>query len=273
MISRKPPPVRRFLLTRAEKDAGAPTTPSRWLTRLTMLVEGAGLGERLRERAAARFGAGDRSSGVATPALKPPAPKPPVQRAAAQACRDAGRALDPRSLCALCEENSELEAARSDRCDAGGARARDRRSTRRWRTFVKLYPAKLPAEARGARRADDVRAGGVRRIAGAARRARVLVAALERVAKWFLEFERERRVNAVNVLAEQHGEMKIRCAGGRLHADARRPIASRCLADDVVAHRRLQDRRIAVVEAGDVGSQSAADAWKRRLRSTAGFPA
>ena len=33
--------------TRAEKDGGAPTTPSRWLTRLSMLVDGAGFGERL----------------------------------------------------------------------------------------------------------------------------------------------------------------------------------------------------------------------------------
>jgi ATP-dependent helicase/nuclease subunit B len=66
------------LLTRSEKDGGAPTTPSRWLTRLSMLVEGAGLGDRLGNARLVEIARRIDRPVLPPKPVEPPAPRPPV---------------------------------------------------------------------------------------------------------------------------------------------------------------------------------------------------
>ncbi len=195
------------LLTRAEKDAGAPTTPSRWLTRLTMLVDGAGLGDRLRDgRLLDLARAIDRPAAVCP--VEAPAPRPP---AAARPRKLPVTQVelwvrDPYALYA----KKILNLKRLDPIDATPA-APERGSAihKALENFVKLYPAQLPAEAEAL---DALMTCGRAAFGELLERPGVRGfwwPRFERIAKWFLEFERERRANAVRVLAEQNGELKI----------------------------------------------------------------
>lgn len=200
------------LLTRAEKDAGAPTTPSRWLTRLTMLVEGAGLIERLRDaRLLDLARAIDRPA--AMPALKPPAPRPPVSARprTLPVTQVELWVRDPYALYA----KKILGLRRLDPIDATPA-APERGSAvhTALETFVKMYPAKLPADAEAL---DALMTCGRAAFGELLERPGVRGfwwPRYERIAKWFLTFEHERRAHAVQVLAEQHGEMTLEAPAG-----------------------------------------------------------
>ncbi|MCE9522705.1 MAG: PD-(D/E)XK nuclease family protein, partial [Alphaproteobacteria bacterium] len=75
--------------------------------------------------------------------------------------------------------------------------------------FVKLYPAQMPPDAEAL---DALMACGRAAFGELLERPGVRGfwwPRFERIAHWFLGFERDRRVNAIRILAEQHGEMKI----------------------------------------------------------------
>jgi len=201
------------ILTRSEKDGGAPTTPSRWLTRLTMLVEGAGFGERLvDERWLSIARALDRPKGAPQP-VEPPAPRPPVAvRPRNLPVTQVERWLrDPYSLYA----RQILELKPLDAIDeAPGAAERGTTIHAALDRFVKMYPMDLPA---------DEEAYGVLLACGKAafgdllKRPGVLGfwwPRYERIAKWFLEFERVRRAGAATIMAEQRGEITFDAPGG-----------------------------------------------------------
>jgi ATP-dependent helicase/nuclease subunit B len=66
------------ILTRSEKDGGAPSTPSRWLTRLNILIEGGGFKDEFEDTRLVEIArALDRPTQQPRP-IDPPAPKPPV---------------------------------------------------------------------------------------------------------------------------------------------------------------------------------------------------
>jgi ATP-dependent helicase/nuclease subunit B len=201
------------LLTRAEKDAGAPTTPSRWLTRLSMLVEGAGLASRLvDERPLAIARALDRPEGQPQP-VEPPAPRPPV------AARPRELAVtqvelwvrDPYALYA----KKILGLKKLDALDESpGAAERGSAIHDALDKFVKMYPSALPAddEALGvlvacgkAAFGDMLERPGVRGFWWP----RFL-----RIAHWFVAFERERRMAVTTVLAEQQGRLTFAAPAG-----------------------------------------------------------
>lgn len=201
------------LLTRAEKDGGAPTTPSRWLTRLSMLVDGAGFGDRL---ANARLTALARlidRPGLPPKSIEPPAPKPPL------AARPRELAVtqvelwlrDPYALYA----KKILGLKKLDAIDMAPAAA-ERGSVIHdaLDKFVKLYPAALPDEdeALGALMqcgkdafGDLLEQPGVRGF---------WWPRYERIARWFLKFEHERRSRAGTVMAEQRGTLTFPAPGG-----------------------------------------------------------
>lgn len=201
------------LLTRAEKVGGAPTTPSRWVTRLSMLVGGAGFGELLENRRLVDVARRIDKPTSAPKAIEPPAPKPPLTaRPRALPVTQVELWLrDPYALYA----KKILNLRKLDPIDMAPAAA-ERGSVIHdaLDKFVKLYPAGLPEEqeALGALMrcgqeafGDLLDQPGVRGF---------WWPRYERIAKWFLTFERERRVRAGTVMAEQVGTLAIPAAGG-----------------------------------------------------------
>ncbi|MDZ4866288.1 MAG: double-strand break repair protein AddB [Alphaproteobacteria bacterium] len=202
------------VLTRAEKDGGAPTTPSRWLTRLTMLVDGAGFGERLGdERWLDVARALDRPAGLPQP-VEPPEPRPPVAaRPRKLPVTQIERWLrDPYSLYA----RQILRLKPLDAIDeAPGAADRGTKIHDALDKFVKAYPKDLPSDDDEAFRAliehgreafgDLLQRPGVRGF---------WWPRFERIARWFIGFERDRRAGAVSIMAEQKGEMTFDAPGG-----------------------------------------------------------
>jgi ATP-dependent helicase/nuclease subunit B len=201
------------LLTRAEKDGGAPTTPSRWLTRLAMLVDGAGLGDRLADERWLKLArALDRPLGPPQP-VEAPAPRPPVaMRPRKLPVTQVERWLrDPYSLYAkkiLALEPLDPIDEEPGAADRGTLihEALDR--------FVQMYPKDLPS---------DDEALGVLLACGRASFGVLLLRPgvrgfwwprYERIARWFLSFERERRAVAIEIKAEQKGEITFAAPGG-----------------------------------------------------------
>ncbi|MCE9521414.1 MAG: double-strand break repair protein AddB, partial [Alphaproteobacteria bacterium] len=182
------------LLTRAEKDGGAPTTPSRWLTRLTMLVDGAGFGSVLRdERRLGLARAVDRPA--ETQPVAAPTPTPPVHaRPRKLAVTQVELWMrDPYALYA----KKILNLKRLDPIDATPA-APERGSAIHdaLERFVKLYPAQLPPDTEAL---DALMACGRAAFGELLERPGVRGfwwPRFERIAHWFLGFERDRRVNA-----------------------------------------------------------------------------
>lgn len=196
------------LLTRSEKDGGAPTTPSRWLTRLSMLVDGADLGERLENARLVEIARRiDRPVSPPKP-VEPPAPTPPV------AARPRELAVtqielwlrDPYALYA----KKILNLRKLDPIDMTPAAA-ERGSVIHdaLDKFVKLYPTELPPEqeALGALMRCGQEAFGELLAQPGVRG--FWWPRFERIAAWFLTFERERRTRAGTVLAEQVGKLTI----------------------------------------------------------------
>ncbi len=196
------------LLTRAEKDGGAPTTPSRWLTRLSMLVEGAGLADRLANTRLIEIARRIDRPPSAPKAVEPPAPKPPL------AARPRELAVtqvelwlrDPYALYA----KKILNLRKLDPIDMTPAAA-ERGSVIHdaLDKFVKLYPADLPPEqeALGALMRCGQEAFGELLAQPGVRG--FWWPRFERIARWFLTFEHERRVRARSVLAEQVGKLTV----------------------------------------------------------------
>lgn len=194
------------LLTRAEKDGGAPTTPSRWLTRLSMLVEGAGFADRLANTRLIEIARRIDLPPSAPKAVEPPAPKPPV------AARPRELPVtqvelwlrDPYALYA----KKILNLRKLDPIDMTPAAA-ERGSVIHdaLDKFVKLYPADLPPEqeALGALMRCGQEAFGELLAQPGVRG--FWWPRFERIARWFVAFEHERRQRARSVLAEQVGKL------------------------------------------------------------------
>jgi len=201
------------LLTRSEKEGGGPTTPSRWLTRLSMLVGGAGFGERLEDERWLKIArALDRPSGAPQP-VEAPAPRPPVAaRPRKLPVTQVERWLrDPYSLYA----RQILKLKPLDAIDeAPGAAERGTTIHEALDRFVKMYPKDLPA---------DEEALGVLLACGRAAFGDLLQRPgvrgfwwprFERIAVWFLDFERGRRAGGASILAEQKGEITFTAPAG-----------------------------------------------------------
>jgi ATP-dependent helicase/nuclease subunit B len=201
------------LLTRAEKDGGAPTTPSRWLTRLSMLVDGAGMAPRLENRRLLQIArALDRPTAVPKP-VEPPAPRPPVAaRPRVLPVTQVELWLrDPYALYA----RRILRLKKLDPIDMTPAAA-ERGSVIHdaLDKFVKLYPRALPPdnEALAALKRCGQEAFGPMLERPGVRG--FWWPRYERIAQWFLTFERERRMLAREVLTEQKGSLTFNAPGG-----------------------------------------------------------
>jgi ATP-dependent helicase/nuclease subunit B len=201
------------LLTRAEKDGGAPTTPSRWLTRLSMLVEGAGFADRLENRRLVEIARRIDRPSLPPKAIEPPAPRPPLAaRPRALPVTQVELWLrDPYALYA----KKILNLKKLDPIDMAPAAA-ERGSVIHdaLDKFVKLYPGALPPEqeALGALMQCGQEAFGALLDQPGVRG--FWWPRYERIARWFLSLERDRRARAATVLAEQVGTLAINAPGG-----------------------------------------------------------
>lgn len=210
---------KRVLLSRASKDSGgAPTTPSRWLTRLDAVLRSKGMVERLDVECHWLDWASHRASPVAVAPAEQPAPKPPV-------------VARPRTLWATDVEalmrnpygfyaRRILEFRELDPLDAEpGAAERGQIIHGVLEEFVKAHPVTLPKKA-----LDVLLSIGRRRFEALAGHPHVSAIWWPRflaVAEWYLAQEAKRRVRAKRVLAELTGEIELSAISGKFSLKAR----------------------------------------------------
>ena len=201
------------LLTRAEKDGGAPTTPSRWLTRLTMLVDGSGLLDQLADHRLLDIARAIDRPAQPPKAVEPPAPRPPVAaRPRKLPVTDVERWVrDPYALYA----KRILGLKKLDPIDeTPGAADRGTVIHKALERFVQKFPGALP---------DDGEAIQILLELGRDEFGSMLERPgvrsfwwprYERAVRWFLEWEKSRRAVAVGVFAEQKGELTFAAPAG-----------------------------------------------------------
>lgn len=208
------------VLSRAEKVDGAPTVPSRWLLRLDAVLRAVGLAGAVeargaRWRALARvLDAPDRVQPVCPPAPRPPAEARPRRLSVTQI----GTWMrDPYAIYA----RHILRLAPLDDIAADpGAAERGLIIHAALDAFVKAYPNQLPADAHS----ELLRLG--REAFGPLLEAQPDVWAFwwprfERIAAWFVGFERERRTFARPIATETPGRLELDCPGGNFTLTAK----------------------------------------------------
>ncbi len=222
------------VLTRAEKVDGTPTVPSRWLMRLDAVLRAVGLEDALApadpwlgwQRALARP---DRFERVA-----PPAPRPPVAARPRQlsVTRIETWMRDPYSIYA----RYVLGLAPLDPLDADpGAAERGQFIHEALDRFQRAFPKELPEDA-----LSRLLEFGRRAFGGMIDRPAVASfwwPRFERIARWFVEHERDRRVVLVESASERHGRLVIEGPAG--------PFVLTAVADRI---DRLLDGGYAIVD-------------------------
>jgi ATP-dependent helicase/nuclease subunit B len=204
----------RVVLTRAAKVDGTPTVPSRWLLRLDAVLRAAGLAKTVEERAlpwldlARRFDRPDAVRPVRAPAPRPPVEARPRRLSVTQVetwVRDP-YALYARHILDL----NKLEDIAAD----PGASDRGKIIHAALDAFIRAYPKVLPQNA-----LDELLRLG-RAEFGPLLDGQPDVWAFwwprfERIAEWFVGFERERRAARTFPLAtEVTGRLELDCPGG-----------------------------------------------------------
>jgi len=194
------------VLTRAHKVEGGPTVPSRWLSRLDTLLRGWKMADGLVARDNWRGWHGALDTPDAVRPMAPPAPMPPVAARPRQlsVTRIETWRRDPYAIYA--RHILRLRALEPIDADPGAA-VRGNIVHEALEVFVKTYPTALPDEAMavlmdiGARTfADVMDRPGVRAF---------WWPRFERIARWFLDIERQRRGDLLSVVAEAKGRLEL----------------------------------------------------------------
>ncbi len=214
----------RVYLTRSAKMDGVPTVPSRWLMRLTALLDGCGVRE---GRTARQLLASDqpwqawaraRDTVVKQPALKPPAPMPAV-------------AWRPRKLPVTAIERwianpygiYAQHILKLEKLDAiggaPGAALKGQIIHEALHRFAARYPRELPPDT-AACLLDDARAA-MQAYAANPRVAAFWLPRFERFAHWFAETEPQRREGIERVVAEVEGQTVLNAPAGVFTLTAR----------------------------------------------------
>lgn len=208
------------LITRSEKDGGSPTTASRWLTRLGIIVEGAGLKDEFAEHELTAI-ARRMDRPAAERPIAPPRPTPPLAaRPRDLWVTDIERWIrDPYALYA----RSVLKLRKLDPLDDTPAAAeRGMVIHDALDDFTKLFPGELPD---GDIPYNVLLEEG--RKAFGEMLSRPGVAAFwwprfERMARWLVAFERGRRTEGATVASELQGEYDLAGQNFKLRARADR---------------------------------------------------
>ncbi|MEO1190704.1 MAG: double-strand break repair protein AddB [Pseudomonadota bacterium] len=200
------------VLTRAQKQEGAPALPARWLSRLDALGQVLGLRDALQRpqaQAAAWVAEFDRPQAVAP--CPPPAPRPPV---AARPRRLSVTQIEtwlrnPYGLYARAVLGLEKL---PDLAEDPGPALRGQLIHAALEAFVKAYPETLPTDAED-RLADLTQS--VLQEAGLPK-SQILLwqPRLQRLLDWYLEIEAQRRAAIGEVRAEVSGRLELAAPGG-----------------------------------------------------------
>lgn len=212
------------MLTRAQRVDGAPSVPARFLSRLDILLSGSKLTLQQGDARSLRAWADALDRPAAVRPCDPPEPRPPVRARPRKLSVTAIERWmrDPYALYA----SHILKLRAFDPLDADpGAAERGQFVHRALDRFIRRYPDALPgdAEALAALLADGRDAFG--ETLGHPSVAAFWWPRFERVARWFVAFERERRREGIKPLAtEIGGFVEIDADGGvfRLTATADR---------------------------------------------------
>lgn len=201
------------LLTRSEKDDGAPSTPSRWLTRLNILVQGSGFAERFADTRLLEIARSIDHPPQQPRPIDPPAPKPPVAvRPRKLPVTDIERWVrDPYAIYA----KKILGLKKLDPIDQpAGAADRGSIIHKALENFVRRYPQEMPADEEGLRELLElgrVAFGDLLEQPGVSS---IWWPRFERAARWYIGWERERRQEGVRVLAERCGSLTFKAPAG-----------------------------------------------------------
>ena len=201
----------RVLLTRALKQDGAPTTPSRWWLRLNQLAKGLGLADSLKPEQPYIAWARGLDAAKNEKRVLRPAPHPPVAvRPRRLSITEIETWLrDPYAVYA----RHVLRLRPLDDIDAEpGPRERGTAIHAALEKFLNAFPGDLPDDA-----ADILRAMGEQAFLDAGASPALLALwrpRFSRAARWFLTFERARRLNPYRMEIEKRGELVIPSAQG-----------------------------------------------------------
>ncbi len=225
-----------LVLSRAAKDEnGAPTVPSRWISRLRALLAASGCeGAVMAQPAVAAWAEGlDQPLGDPRPVPRPRPCPPAAARPRELWATDVERLIrDPYSIYA--RRILRLTPLDPIDADAGGAE-RGQIIHAILQEFVGLWPESLPADPRA-----ELLALGVRHFERLASRPQVWAVwwpRFERIAGWFAQVELRRRAELERVASEVKGTLLLETPGG--------PFRLRARADRIEIGR---DGRITVVD-------------------------
>ena len=194
--------------------------PSRWLLRLDTVMRATGLEwqplpsggplawQALLDRPERRI------------VRAPPAPRPPLAARPRAALGDADRDLDARSLCHLCPQDPAPRGARPDRRRSRRGRSRQAIHAALDSFLREPIRAALPGDAEA-----RLLALGARRFGAALERPGVRAfwwPRFERIARWFIAEERERRRHLALIRSEIEGRLELARAGGAFTLTAKR---------------------------------------------------
>lgn len=189
-------------LTRAMKVAGVPTVPSRWLMRLTALLDGLGLRSALEPDQPWLAWARARNLTPAIPPLQPPAPVPPVALRPRQlSVTEVERWIaNPYAIYARRVLGLEALPPLGQEPDAALKGTIIHAALGR---FAARHPLSLPADIERALLAEALAV--LTDYTGHPRVAAFWLPRFERFAAWFAETESERRAGLLKVAAEVNG--------------------------------------------------------------------
>ena len=240
------------LLTRAQRENGTPTVPSRWLARLENALPGAEFaalearGEAWRRAAAQR----DEPAGGGGAALARPAPKPPLAARPRRLSVSEIATLQTNPYAIYAKRILRLR--RLDDIDAdAGAAERGIFTHRALQIFLDHWPDKLPGGGADAITEAIIEIGRevFRPVAATPGLYAFWWPRFKRIARWVAETEIDRRPGLLPLGAECRGEMVIEAPGGLFTLNG--------IADRV--DRRAADHGLAIVDYKTGGLPSGKD--------------
>jgi ATP-dependent helicase/nuclease subunit B len=209
-------------LTRAEKQDGAPTVPSRWLMRLKALLGGLGLADALAPEQPWLAWARARDAARRVPPIAAPAPCPPLQLRPRRLSVSKVETWISNPYAIFAGSILQLEPLPA-LGEPPGAGLRGSIVHEALAQFALRFPAALPADPEAELIA--IARAILEDYTGHPRVAAFWLPRFERFARWFAETEPRRRVGVAEVLAEVGGKLVIDAPEG--------PFTLTCRADRI----------------------------------------
>jgi ATP-dependent helicase/nuclease subunit B len=262
--------ARRVILTRAKKENGSLTRPSRWVSRIKALAAGAGRLDALEpDRPWLTWAAAHRLSGAAAP-IGSPAPKPPLaarpRRLSVTAIETwfanpyaiyARHILGLEPLCRLDETSDARDRGILYHAALNG--------------FFQAYPGALPENAASVLSQELDKAA--QELGFNLQNAPFWRPRFARFAAWFAETEGERRKGVQVLKSEAGGKLSVEAPGGRFEITARADRIDQLAGGSLRIYDFKTSANTAKISAGRGAPQLALEGLLARAGAFAGIPA